>query len=407
MLKKHSCLALNGICLLLLGQAGCAAKKTITSTYPPFRLQDVGDSPLLLTPSVTDVSAADAPLILKRVAAISPDAAANPCTIEQAPFHLTRDPEQKNTFMITLPAREEWLALLEGASNADNRSLFDELDDFLASIDRLQASGCVRGGVDTLRSSILQSLPTRPNQSLLNAYGYRGDRNSINLKPSIRVKIERAYFRGSDDIEVQSPVKNFQGLSWSYFEVKSGPDGKISFQRFGNLKFSPPSLAHTDAQGKHDLALGSLPPQSSYRLFFYSYLVPTSRKRSATIIDGAAAAQLDAVEAKLRANPAESCENVAASLMISCFEFQGFVTATAEVGLSANGKLIFLDWGAKVENVLPPSPPASVMRSLRIQRRFKDGYSDILFDASNEDVLSLVLVGGDRLTWTSPASALH
>jgi hypothetical protein len=405
MFQKHSRLALQGICLLLLSQTGCAAKKPSTSSYPPFHLQTVGGSPLLLTPSVSDTSAADQPLILKNIAEIRPNASAGQCDLEQGPFHLKRDSEGALT--LTLPNREEWLARLEGASGDDSRSLFDQLDDFLAGLDRLQSDGCVHESADALRDSILQSLPTAPNQSLLNAYGYRGGRSSITLKPSIRIKIERAYFQGSDDMDVKSAAKNFQGLSWSYFDVKRDAAGNISFQQIGNLKFSPTSLSHTDAPGKRDLALGSLPPQPSYRLFFYSYLVPTRRKRSATIIGGASEGQLDLIEAKLRSDPEQSCEEVAAPVAISCFEFQGFVTATAEIGVNENGKFVFLDWGAKVRDVLPKSAPDKTIKSLRIQRRFKDGISDILFDSSKEDVLSLVLVGGDRLTWSTTASTAH
>jgi hypothetical protein len=57
--------------------------------------------------------------------------------------------------------------------------------------------------------------------------------------------------------------------------------------------------------------------------------------------------------------------------------------------------LDFLEWGAKVRNVLPDS---TSLQSLRIQRKFNDGYADLIFDPKRDDILSLVLVGGDRLT---------
>jgi hypothetical protein len=393
--RKTFRLPLSVISLLLLGQAGCAAKKTITSTYPPFRLQVVDNASLLLTPSVPKDSPNDAPILVKGIAKTRSNAPADTCTLEQGPFRLEPDLAEKNTLMITLPPREEWLARLEGQSDADDRTVFDLLDTFLTKLDQLRSSGCLEESVDALRGSILQSIPTKPEQGLLNAYDYRGGRSSIDLKPDIRLKIERAYFEGEESIEVQSAAKNFKGLSWFYFDVKSDAAGRISFERIGAIKFSPASLAHTDEEGKRDLALGSLGPQSCYHLFFYSYLVPTHRKRSATIIGGASEGQLDAVETKLRANPEQGCEEAAAGSAISCFEFQGLVTVSAEISVSVNGKLDFLEWGAKVRNVLPDS---TSLQSLRIQRKFNDGYADLIFDPKRDDILSLVLVGGDRLT---------
>jgi hypothetical protein len=388
-------LPLSVISLLLLGQAGCAAKKTISSTYPPFRLQAVDNASLLLTPSVPKDSPNDAPILVKRIAKTRPNTAVDKCTLEQGPFRLEPDPSEKNTLMITLPSREQWLVRLDGQSDAEDHNVFDLLDTFLTKLDQLRSSGCLEESVDALRSSILESLPTKPEQGLLNAYNYRGGRSSIDLKPDIRLKIERAYFAGEESIEAQSAAKNFKGLSRSYFDVKSDGAGRISFARIGAIKFSPASLAHTDEQGKRDLAVGSLGPQSCYHLFFYSYLVPAHRKRSATIIGGASESQLEAVETKLRANPEQDCEEAAAGSTISCFEFQGFVTVSAEVSVSVNGKMDFLEWGADVRNVLPDS---SSLQSLRMQRKFNGGYADLIFDPKRDDILSLVLVGGDRLT---------
>ena len=179
--RKTFRLPLSVISLLLLGQAGCAAKKTITSTYPPFRLQVVDNASLLLTPSVPKDSPNDAPILVKGIAKTRSNAPADTCTLEQGPFRLEPDLAEKNTLMITLPPREEWLARLEGQSDADDRTVFDLLDTFLTKLDQLRSSGCLEESVDALRGSILQSIPTKPEQGLLNAYDYRGGRSSIDL----------------------------------------------------------------------------------------------------------------------------------------------------------------------------------------------------------------------------------
>jgi hypothetical protein len=301
---------------------------------------------------------------------------------------------------IQLPALERWLSDLEGRTEPDSGEEVSALDAILADVDRLQQEGCFGETAISIRDFILQSIPMRPNESFYNAYGYHAGRSGLDLKPGIRLKIERAFFRPPRAGEEEHEEKDFLGLSASYFDVELTTEKKIRFVQVGDIRYSPASLAQSDQEGSSDLALSSLPLESSYRLFFYTYFVPEKHKRSAVIIGGKSASQLDELDHQLRAMPEQGCKNTAASA-VTCMEFDGFVALSSQIKVELNGNTKFLEWGAKVKDVLPKNSGMKALRSLRMQRRYLDTYYEVRFDLKDLNVLSLWLVGGDRLTWSN------
>jgi hypothetical protein len=271
---------------------------------------------------------------------------------------------------------------------------------FLADLDRAQQSGCFAETSAPPRDYILQSLPMKPSDSLFNAYGYRLERSGLDLKPGLRLKVERAYFRPAGPGGEEHAVKNYLGVSTVNFDVELGGDGKIRFQEFGEIQYSPNSLAQTGEEGRQDVALRGLVQQTHCRLLFYTYLVPNERRTFATVIGAGSASLLDELERELRANPEKDCKSVAAAKGVECIEFNGFVTVSAQINVELNGQLRFVDWGTSVQQVLPKNS----LKSLRIQRVFKNSYYDVRFDALDPHILLLALVGGDRLTWSKGAA---
>jgi len=90
---------------------------------------------------------------------------------------------------------------------------------------------------------------------------------------------------------------------------------------------------------------------------------------------------------------------------VTCFEFDGSVAVSALIKVELNGKPRFLEWGAKIKDVLSKSSEVEALKTLRFQRRFMNSYYDVRFDPEDSNVLSLALVGGDRLTWSKSSSA--
>ena len=96
----------------------------------------------------------------------------------------------------------------------------------------------------------------------------------------------------------------------------------------------------------------------------------------------------------MRADSGASC-STSVHDDIQCFELRGFVTVTVQIPIELNGQPKFVDFGTKLETVVP----AKSRKSLKIQRRFANSYFPVTFSPTDKNILDLPLVGSDRLSW--------
>ena len=390
-----------GFLLVVVTLLGCSAKKPISSSNS-FRLESLNDDSVLFTPAIPEGHANNAAVKLTLNSSTRPPADTN-CAAESGPFRLEQAKNSGDSIGVTLPAPERWLSDLRRPPEPDGIGELEELYALLTSLDRLQQKGCFAETGVSVRDFILQSLPMKPAESLFNAYGYRPEQGALDLKPGMRLKIERAYFRPAEPGEDRQATKNFIGVSTMYFDVVLASVSKLRFQQVGNIRYSPASLASKVQEGSRDLGLMGLPEELHYRLLFYTYLVPKERALSAVIIGASDPSQLDRLDRELRTQPDGGCKRSGAASGVSCFEFDGFVTLSSQIKVELNGKLKFIDWGSRIQDVLPENS----LKSLRIQRRYMNFYYDVRFDPADPNVLSLALVGGDRLRWSRIAPSAH
>jgi hypothetical protein len=300
-------------------------------------------------------------------------------------FRVERD-SLDSDFRVVLAPPNRWPF---GSIGIDETDVVEQLYTFLAAVDQAERAGCFAATDTQARDFILQNVPTRPSDSLFNAYGYRIERSGVNLKPNLRLKVERAYFSGSEKSD-----KNYLGLSDVLFDVTPNSAGSLQFQQAQALHYSPDFLAQTDHEGSRDLAILDLKPQKHYRVLFYTHRVPTDQNFSAAIIGSDDSAHLDQFEQAMRADPDASCSSSTHD-NIQCLEFRGFVTVSVQIQIELNGKPKFIDWSTTVKAVVPPKS----LKSLNIQRRFGNSYYDLTFNRTDKTILDLTLVGADRLTW--------
>jgi hypothetical protein len=368
--------------------AGCAAQKPVSSNSPSYRLESVNGGSLLLSPNIPAQQSADAPVSFTIAAKTESTAHSDVCTTTEGDFRLERDPQNPD-LRVVLPPPKSWL--FGSASGADENTTIESIYAFLTDVDRAEAAGCFASTHAQARDYILQSVPTRPHDSLLNAYGYRIERSGVNLRPNLRLKVERAYFRSG---EGGDSVKNYLGVSNVQFDVTSDTEDTVRFQQLHAIQYSPDSLSQTDHEGSRDLAILNLKPLKHYRVLFYTHQVPTDRNFSAALIGANETATLDSFERAMRADPDAACTSPNHD-GVECFEFRGFVTVSVQIPIDLNGKPQFIDWGTKVKAVVP----VKAQKSFKIQRQFAGSYYDLKFRPGDDSILDLTLVGGDRLTW--------
>jgi hypothetical protein len=244
------------ICILLLG---CAPRKPIASTAPSFRLQSINGGSLLLSPNIPAQQSLDAPISFTLDAKNESATSSSACSTSEDPFRLEPNTQTQNP-RVTLPPPKNWLFGFTNSSAANENSTIESLYAFLTDVDRAEAANCFLATQAHARDFILQSIPTRPSDSLFNAYGYRIERSGVNLKPDLRLKVERAYFRHG---EGGDSVKNYLGISDVLFDVTTDADGMLHFQQVHAIQYSPESLAQTDQEGSRDQAILNLQPANT------------------------------------------------------------------------------------------------------------------------------------------------
>ena len=391
---------LCGFLCATIMQVGCSAKKPIALHSAPFRLESLNHDSVLLTPAIPEGHASGAAVQATFHSGIPSSAVRTNCSAERGPFRLEQGRNDAGSVQITLPAPERWLRDLEGQAEVTGGDDFESLDAILADVDRLQQEGCFGEKNASIREFILQSLPIRPNVNSLNTHGYRAGRSGVDLKPGMRLKIERAYFRPAQAGEEGHEAKNFLGVSTVYFDLELAGENETRFRQVGDIRYSPASLAQNVQETSGYPSFSGIPQELSYRLLFDTYLVPKEHTLSAAIIGARNPSQLDELDKDLRAQSDEGCKNAVAARAAACFEFDGFVALSTLINVELNGKPKFVEWGTKIKDVLPKNS----LKSLRIQRQFMNSYSELNFDPGDSNVLSLALVNGDRLTWSKKVS---
>src|SRR5271170_3974191 len=338
--------------------AGCSAKKPIAPNVPAFRLASFNDDSLLLTPLISEDHSIGAPITLTLPGRLHPSVNSH-CSAESGPFCIEQAKNDPSSINISLPAPEKWLDDLEGRTEPESHEEVEALDAFLLDLDRLEQAGCFTDTSLSIRDFVLQSIPMRPQDSYYNAYGYRLGRG-VDLKPGIRLKIERAYFRAAMAGEEDRSAKTFLGLSTVLFDVELDGDHNTRLRQVGDIKYSPESLASTVTEGSRDLELANLPSEPRYRLYFYTDLVAEKHTRSAAVIGATSLGQVDEVDRKLRANREQDCKTVEVPGAVTCFAFFGFVTVSSQISVELNGKTTFIEWGTRVDDVLPKNSGARI-----------------------------------------------
>jgi hypothetical protein len=389
-------------CLLLLPAVlvlvGCAAKRPISKDPTPYRLESLNGDSLLYAPSIPQRQP-EKDSITVTLTGTTPGLADKGCAAEQGPFKIEPEKTGASRMRLMLPAPGRWLRDIEGRSEDAEVDDLDSLDVFLVKLDQLGSRGCVTAAGRSLQDFFLQSVPMRPNEGLFNAYGYRKQHSSVALKPGIRLAVERAYFRSAAASEEEHDPKNFLGVSKLYFDVEQSSGGETRFTKVGDVEYSPATLAQEVKEGSGDRGLSELQEKPYFRLLFYTFLVRKEHTIAAAIIGASERGKLDQLEQELRKRADEPCKDVAGRPEVECFEFDGFVTVSAQTRVEVNGVTKYLDWGAVVRDILPKKGPEKAIRRLKIQREFMGTYHDIEFDRRDPKLLTLELVGGDRVSW--------
>lgn len=359
-----------------------------------------GVDSLLLTPAIPEGNPATAPIRLWiKSSRVFPSLQ---CFAEEGQFRIEQGGPDPSSVQITMPSPETWQHNLEVRSQPPSGQATETLFAILADLDRLKGEGCFLDTKISIREILLQSLPMQPADSLFNGYGYLAGRTGLDLKAGMRLRIERAHFRAPKPGQQQYTPQLFLGVSTLYFNVLDNGGG-LRFSQQGTTAYRPASLVKEVFHQYSDLALSSIQEENYFRLLFNTYFASSERSRSASIIGAGQTSELDELDKELHAHPDEDCKTTAPRYRALCFGFGDNVTVTPQISVELNGKRTFVDSGTSVKELLSNSDD-EILRSLRLQRRFLHAFYDVHFEPADSRVLSLTLIGNDRVTWSKTST---
>ena len=286
---------------------------------------------------------------------------------------------KKSLVSLEMPPLNEWQALLNNLDKVDFRSVDQKVDAMVSAPERLADRGCLGvGSAIELRRVLRDSIPVQPGQDLYSSYGYRPGGLGFDVRPGMRLKVQRAHFQGAG-----RTINDLIGTSTVYYQ-------------FLGSKFGRP-VVELDTRKLEDLKLGmalDAPARPIYRLFFLTSYLKQGLRRSALLLGAKSVTHLQEMERKIVANPAVGCEELDPA---ACVSFDGDVTVSAEVLVTVNGGAMWAEWGASVASLLRKLK-AEQATDLRLRRAFHGHL--VPFDANSADQLKrTALVAGDELNY--------
>lgn len=249
----------------------------------------------------------------------------------------------------------------------------------------LETRGCLgTGSAVDLRRILLDAVPVRPGQDLYPSYGYRAGGLGPDVRPGVRLKVQRAHFQGEG-----RTIKDLLGTSTIYYESRvADARGRVSFAR--------PTIEFDNGKVHVDAAMQA-PPRPIYRLYFLTSFLKTGVRRSALILGVPSLSRLQQMERQITANPAVGCEELDPT---ACVSFEGDVSVSAEVLITINGKPTWVDWGNSIASLLRKVGAAQA-KEVRLRRMFQGKLVPVEAqgDEATEALKLTALVAGDDFNY--------
>lgn len=392
---------LRWLILLELCLSACRTGGPLTVAPATYRIAASGEEHILLPPPVP-LNYAESDVIRLRLKV--PARRNRSCALDGPVFRLAPAANKEGGLILTLPSLKSWQEKLLAAQSPSRSDAFlRETGAFFDGVRALENKGCLPAGTALpIRDLILASLPIRPDQGLFASYGYWAGKGAMDLRPGLRLEVERAYYRDTDVNAAAKSLANYVGTSTATYDILEKQGRSIRFHLNG-IEHKPQELAKRHDGGIPDFTLAHLAGAAPfYRLLLASDFIPERIKRSALLIGSTSVDRINAVTSQFQTHHGLGCADLVQGTDVLCVEFDGEVTVSPQVQVMVNGQTRFVSWGSNIKRLFSEQSAeqiAAAMKTLRVERLFDLHYSEIQFARDDEGILDLALVGGDRVSW--------
>src|SRR5208282_465174 len=356
-----------------------------------YRLSHQGNTQVLIPPGIT--LAANRTLDIKL-----PNARKGPfrqvdCGIDRGPIAIGW---RRGTAFIRVKYGSGLLGSGEDSLGGQQASLdpLQYVNELRGDLIGLESRGCLhKGEGQTLAAKIAERLPFPPFIAYELRFGAFDLNQFIDLTPDFRLRVVYPIY--ATDSRLQS--KEIKGVETVYYEI-------VSDQRDGRVRILEVAAADSSSNGAAPEGpakqIASPFPRSFayFRLFLKKNLTSADPITVAIILSSADTKHLDDATKQLDSSAEASCQAVT-SLNASCIMFPTLTGVNAEIRVRVNGKEAFARLGAQVNEVIREFDTDDVPRSVQVRRLFDKRLVPIKADSDYKDLLALILMPGDVISY--------
>jgi hypothetical protein len=307
------------------------------------------------------------------------------------------------------------LQFQESILHSEGHDPADAWDLFRDAVLRLEDSACLpRDSIQALSRQLLGAVALTTRSTYGVRYGNYERTGAINLEPGFRLKVvapllqpgfkevELVQLPNSSGSPLQFTAEGLDGFETAYYAVQPLDGGGVQFVLSSVEQNRIGVITRPDAPAGFQFHLG--PDARYFRLMFLSRISIADRDLSL----------LGAPEWGLLLNSARRMETIAGAAGdcdrvhgLACVALTKQVAITAEIGIEANGRLVYLPVGGRLDDLLKNRLGTGGHGTLRVQalagvkveRSWHGRMLPVEFDRGNPRSLGLLLLAGDRVTW--------
>jgi hypothetical protein len=366
--------------VLLATCAGCALRQS-SSVY---RLSEINSQYFLLSPDATASQHDHQTLHISRKADNQKD-----CSIKGPWFSIYPASGSKPQWIAETPSAAAW----ERSSGVVD--MMDQYQGFESALAGLQQRNCFASLAEYLsaKQRIAASLSPPSGDSLYYRYGF-GPGGYVDLAPGMQLRIERDFFGALPT--------DYQGTTIANYEIAGNDESgtAIKFLRVEERSAGSTTPVPTPSDAGLATQFATAP---RLRLFLLNLAVSANTKAPAILIGASSKEELNAPTQAVESDPAISCSSLQ-RWPVSCALFDGSVTVSPMLEVFVNGAPTYIPIGSRLWAVLShltDAQQAKLMRTLRLRRRFQGKLVDVRFVPDSNTLSQLLLVGGDRISWST------
>jgi hypothetical protein len=294
---------------------------------------------------------------------------------------------------------QAFLADSDQSPNQIGRGVFVDplvaMDNFRMGLAKLEMKGCLKANESArIRRGIVESFPMPPVVAYFLQLGSYDVTGYFDLTPDFRVQINSPIYAPGGEQSTRT-LAGYETVNYSL--VRESPDSLTRFQ----LSTATDTLIGQEPvetpSPRNELPFSKSP--SHFRLFFMTDETSSDRVTRAVVLSATKFSELDGALVYRSNRPDDFCTKVATTGM-SCVVLPKNYGVSPELRVRVNRKDAFVTVGGMVQDVLDlESADAPLPLSLEILRPFHDRLIPIKFDRASRDILKLVLLPGDQITY--------